>query len=178
MVSCSTALTCCTSPSIEPARGTAVSGCGPSASTVHGTSTTASGGRPASVGPLRAVGVTGARPARGMARHDRRGHALVAAALDVGRVALLLRVVPSLLHVRRVALAAHAVPRLQRRGGACRHRVVEAVLLLEQELTAGLGAAADRGDRVAGEVVVVEVLVGDRAEGAQPVRAEQAPLLD
>ena len=53
MTSRSTALTCWTSPSGWPARGASGTACGPSAPTVHGTSTTASSGSPATVVPLR-----------------------------------------------------------------------------------------------------------------------------
>ena len=44
-----------------------MSGCGPSASTVHGTSTTASGGSPGRVVPLRTLRIIAARSLRAMA---------------------------------------------------------------------------------------------------------------
>ena len=74
---------------------------------------------------------------------------------------------------RRPAPAAPAATR-RARGRAPQRRRVEAFLLVEQELAAGTPGRGDRGDRLAGEVVVVQVLVGERAERAHPVGAEEA----
>lgn len=57
------------------------------------------------------------------------------------------------------------------------NRGVEGALLVAQELPAG-GAARDAGQGLAGEVVVVQVLVGDRGQCAQPVGAEKPALLE
>ena len=53
MTARSTALTCCIVPSWWPCTGGRVAARGPSRSTVHGTSTTASSGRPGTAEPLR-----------------------------------------------------------------------------------------------------------------------------
>ncbi len=67
IVSDSTALTCCTSPSGCPVRGTAESGCGPDESTMQGTSTTASAGSPGRAVPLRTLSSMDARSLRAIA---------------------------------------------------------------------------------------------------------------
>ena len=67
MVCRSTAFTCCISPSWSSEGWVVVSGCTPLASTIVGTSTTASAGSPASVVPLRTFKIIVARSFRVMA---------------------------------------------------------------------------------------------------------------
>src|SRR5665647_549998 len=109
--------------------------------------------------------------------HDGQGDAFVASALDVGGVTgLLLR--PALLHVCRIALLPHPAPFAQGGSGADPDRVIERPLLAKQELAARLRATPDRCDRVAGEVVVVEVLVGQATQQLDPLGPEEPALLD
>src|SRR5450759_4055357 len=101
----------------------------------------------------------------------------VASALDVRSVTGLLPC-PALLHVRRIALLPHPAPFVQCCVRASPYRLVESVLLVQQELAARLRAAPDRGHGVTGEVVVVEVLVGQATQRLDPLGSEEAALLD
>ena len=86
--------------------------------------------------------------------------------------------VASLRHVRAVALVLGRAPAAERLGRRLRLGVVERRLLLEQIRAARALAAADRLDRVGGEVEVVQVLVRDHPERSQPLGAEQRALLE
>ena len=123
-----------------------------------------------SVRPL----VVGDRP------HQRQRDLLVAAGLQVARVALARADrLAALRHVRRLALQAGSLSQAR---AAARRR------LPSRRRTGAAGpagtrprvccAAARPRHRLAGEVVVVQVLVRDRAQRPQPVRAEQPALLE
>ena len=168
----STALTCWSSPSGGPRRGRAPPGA-------------ARRGRPARhldhrIGRQARQRVTVAdvedhRRALVPAdrRHEGERHPLVAAARDVGLVALL-ALGAGLAHVGGVALLAHPVPLLGRRAG-WRPRCRRTPLLVEQEGAAGLRRLRGSAHGLPVEVVVVEVLVRDRAERAQPLGPNSRP---
>ncbi len=88
------------------------------------------------------------------------------------------RRVPVLRHVGGLALGPGAVPQPQRGRARAAGLRVEAGLLLPEEDAAGLLGLLVGADRLAVEVVVVQVLVGDRAQRLQPVRAEETALLE
>ena len=81
-------------------------------------------------------------------------------------------------HVGAVALVAGGAPGAERRGRVLAVLGVEGGLRLEQVRAARLVLLPDRRHRVRTEVEVVQVLVRDHPERAQPVAAEQAPLLE
>ena len=147
----------------------------PAAPTRHGTSTTARASRKRQ---RRAVGDV-EDPDRALVGGDRLDHGqrlgLVAARLAL-RVRVALVAVAGLGHVRAVALVLRRAPERERLLGRLRPRRVEARLLLEQ--VGAARAAAERLDGLGREVEVVEVLVRDHAERAQPLGAEQPALLE
>ena len=81
-------------------------------------------------------------------------------------------------HVGAVALVAGGAPGAERRGRVLAVLGVEGGLRLEQVRPPRLVLLPDRRHRVRTEVEVVQVLVRDHPERAQPVASEQAPLLE
>lgn len=110
--------------------------------------------------------------------HQREGHVLVTAGEVLGGALTGARGLPVLRHVGGLAFGAGAVPQVE--GGRVRagRAGVERGLLLQQEGAAGLLDLPVGPDGLPVEVVVVQVLVGDRAEGAQPVGTEEPALLE
>jgi hypothetical protein len=110
--------------------------------------------------------------------HQGEGDLLVAAGEVVGVAFAGAGRLPVLGHVGGLALGAGAVPDVQRPGTGGADLVVEPRLLVGEEGAAGLLGLLVGADGLAVEVVVVQVLVGDRAEGLEPVDAEELALLE
>src|SRR4051812_13226817 len=101
------------------------------------------------------------------------GHRLVAAGAEIVVVPL---VVPQLGEVAAVALVVRRLPQLRRparlRGGAG----VETLLLVTDVFGARASGRDHAGERLAGGVVPVDVLVGEGAEGGQQLGSEEPAL--
>ncbi len=110
--------------------------------------------------------------------HQRQRHLLVAPGQVLGLTLPRAGALPVLGHVGRLPLGAGAVPHVQRRAVGAQGLRVETGLLVAQEGTPGLLGLLVGAYGVPVEVVVVQVLVGDRAERLQPVGAEQPSLLE